>query len=238
MSMLRKYFEEAERRYNYRIKSVIDIDEKALDAIERVILKYNPFDMTQVSKTIHHRNPLDFPNVTSAEVYSLDISLGLPVSPYALSKDLAKAMGCHETEVVVRGENDPTEVESQRLVTGEDLSKEEGETASLLDTAKDYPEHSEQDGATMYGNKYNGKLLQTLKKIADERKVITQKSHDYTDVENDVKTDEGPQPDLGEIDIATTSKHGNFDNNTVIYSRVYKNGKVIKKDGVAVKRDN
>jgi hypothetical protein len=237
MSMLRKYFDDAERRYNYRIKAIIELDEQALDDIEKALMKYNPFGMTQVSKTILHRNPLDFPNVSAAEVYSVDICLGLPASPVVLIRELSTAMGCHASEVMVRGENDPTEVETQRILAAEDMAAEgDDDTATLLDTALDYPEHDAVDGASLAGDAYNGRLLNTLKQIADERKTHTQKTHDYDDVKSDVAADGGPEPDLGDAEHAETSKQGNLDDNNKKYARVYKNGRVIKKDGVAVKR--
>lgn len=238
MSMLRKYFDEAERRYNYRIKAIIELDEHAIDIIERAILKYNPFDMSQVSKTILHRNPLDFPNVSAAEVFSVDIGLGLPVSPSVLSAELATALGIHGTEIVVRGENDPTEIETQRLNAAEDMATEaKGDDAeSLLDTALEHPEASSPDGDTLYGDRYNGRLIKTLQQIAQERKVVTKKTHDYDDPKMDIPADGGPLPDLGDVDHAETSKHGNLDDNTKTYARVYRNGRVVKKDGVAVKR--
>lgn len=240
MSMLRKYFDEAERRYNYRIKAIIVLDEDALDCVERAILKYNPYDMSQVSKTILHRNPLDFPNVSAAEVYSVDVTVGLPVSPSVLRREVAEALGCHESEVMVRGENDPTEVETGRLNAAEDIANEEkdGEPDTLLMTAQDYPEHDEVPGEKMFGDKYNGRLLKTLKDIADERQNHVQKTHDYEEPKADVEADGGPEPDLGDAEHAETSKHGNLDDNTKVYKRVYKNGRVVQKDGVAVKRGN
>jgi hypothetical protein len=238
MSMLRKYFDDAERRYNYRIKSVVELDDHALDAIENVVLKYNPFDMTQVSKTILHRNPLDFPNISAAEVYSVDICLGLPASPSVLRREIAFALGVSDGEVMVRGENDPTEIETQRIDASEDMTAEAkgDEAAALIDTGLDYPEANEVDGKRLYGNEYNGRLVSMLKQIADERKTVVRKSHDYPDVKSDVKDDQGPLPALGDIEHVETSKHGNLDDNTKVYKRVYKNGRVVSKDGVAVKR--
>jgi hypothetical protein len=100
----------------------------------------------------------------------------------------------------------------------------------------EYPEAEAGEGEKLYGDKYNGRLINTLKQIADERKLNIQKTHDYADVPADVDTDGGPEPTLGDIEHAPTSKHGNLDDNEKTYARVYKNGRVIKKDGVAVKR--
>ncbi len=238
MSMLRKYFDEAERRYNYRIKTIHPLDETGLDAVEKAIVKYNPFDISQISKTILHRNPLDFPNVKAAEVYSVDISLGLPVSPSVLRKEIADNMGIRENDIMVRGENDPTEIENQRINADADIATEAkgDEPATLLDTALDYPEVEAIEGDRLYGDAYNGKLLQTMMKIAAERKTNTVKSHNYDDVKSDVPADTGHSVETKDIEDVETSKHGNLDDNTKKYARVYKNSRVIKKDGVAVKR--
>ena len=82
------YLDQVEKVYSYRIKTVAPLDDLALDRIERLIQKYDPIEMSAVKKTIHQRQPLDFIGIQNAEVYIVDIVLGLPVSSYILQQEL------------------------------------------------------------------------------------------------------------------------------------------------------
>jgi hypothetical protein len=239
MSMLRRYFEEAEREYNYRIKTVFELNENVLDEIEKVMQRYNPHGMTEVDKTILHTNPADFPEFKAAEVFSVDVCLGLPVSTHEFRIQLAQALGVSLAEIVVRGEGDPSEAEREREAALEAIEAEaDGEQAeALLNTAQDYPEHDSPEAETMYGDKYNNRLLSMMAKISEEKKAEPIKTHEYEDVKNDVEEDDGPQIGDGEeAEHAETSAYGNYDDNRRKYRRVYRNGRLIEKDGIAVKR--
>lgn len=258
---LRKYLAETERHYNYRIKTVVPIDDSVLDRIDRCIAKYLPVSVGRVQKTMFQRNPLDFAGVENAEVYYIDIQTSLPASPYVLQQDIRMSLGIPEKFIIVRGENDPSEVETQRINAVADMdaeAKAKGLTPAALLNNPEYPEGAEVDPTEFYGDDYNTSLKAYLKKIADERKMIEietvnapfkwllgdeqepiQDKSDYNEnipgapgIAKSGKNSKGPQD---------KSDQGNMENNTTEYKRVFtdKNGKttVLKKTGVAVKKD-
>jgi hypothetical protein len=126
-----KYLAESERTYHYRIKTVFELDDAAMDQIERVLAKYVPVDIKAVKKTIIQKNPLDFPNVDAAEVYILDIALQLPASGYVLAQEIKLALAIPDKFVVVRSSNDPTSLETDRLNAEKDIH-DQAEKKGLL----------------------------------------------------------------------------------------------------------
>lgn len=250
---LREYLAQTERSYNYRIKTVVPITDTVMDRIERCLAKYMPVSVGRIVKTMFQRNPLDFPGIDHAEVYYLDVSTRLPASSYVLQQDIRFAMGIPEKYIVVRAENEPTEVETQHLNAVADLedeAKKKGLThAALLDNPE-YPEANDVDAEDFYGDRYNSNLTDYLAKIAAEREsMLVQTANapfdwlDLKDNELSPKQDETDfnvsmkKPEAGgkKLDLSTK---GNLDNNDAEYKKLYKNkdGKtqVLKKSGIAV----
>lgn len=170
---LRDYLARAERTYNYRIKAVIPLNDAVMDVIERLLAPYLPKKIGRINKTIFHKNPLDFQNVVAgAEVYSVDVTLGLPISGYAIGTEITRALKIPDKFVIVRGENDPTELETERLNAIAEMDEEaekEGLTPEALLNHGDYPEVAEKSGDEYYGDEYNNRLLSYMKKNQDER---------------------------------------------------------------------
>src|SRR4051812_48767558 len=116
---LKKYIAESERSYNYRLKTIVELDDDAMDRIERIAMKYQPLSLSRPRATMLQSNPLDFTNISEipvTQVWIVDMELALPVSSYALGQEIRRSLACHERYVIVRGANDPTEVESERIV--------------------------------------------------------------------------------------------------------------------------
>jgi len=178
MSFL-KYLSESEKSYKYRLKTVaVDLSEsEILDRIEYYLQRFKLLDISRPFKTILQKVPLDFPNVTNAEVYMLDIETAFPLSSYVAAQELRALLGIPENMLVVRGANEPIEIETtlinQKQEVEDEAAKQDLVTAPLLNTDPVYPD-SEQtaDGSNYYGNSYNNNLLDTLQKIADERKPV------------------------------------------------------------------
>lgn len=245
---LKQYIAESERVYNYRLKSVIPLDDDAMDRLETAILKYQPIDITRPIKTMLQKNPLDFPNVFAAEVFICDITLGLPASSYVLQNEIRTALHTTETNIVVRGYNDPTEIETNRLNTMAELdsdAREQGlEPRSIL-TDPNYGEFQEPE-KELYGNSYNSKFLNYLRKIEkedeDKHKVDAHNSlFSWMDLpKSDVIDDDGAHnkdikdaPTVGDAKGETidtgASNHGNMSDHKKTYKRLYgKNGLRMK----------
>jgi hypothetical protein len=167
----KQYIADAQRFYHYRVKTICVLDDHAMDWFERVLLKYDPVDITKPHKTIIQKNPLDFKNVAAAEVWIVDVTTALPASGYVLQKELQLALGIPENYIVVRGENDPIEIENDRLVADEQMDLDaaaKGLTRDALLTDQDYSEVDTTD-PELYGAKYNSQFLGFLRTVQKDR---------------------------------------------------------------------
>jgi hypothetical protein len=171
------YILDQEREYNVRVKTIVPLDDAALGLIEQVMQKYVLVDITTPKKTILQKNPLDFYDVNNAEVYIVDITTKLPLSPYVVLQELKLALGIPEKSIVVRGENDPLEIYTQQIVgaeEAEEIAIDSGlDPASRLDTKSSYDiDELGLSDDPLYGNEYNKRFLETLAKVAKEREAI------------------------------------------------------------------
>ncbi|RYD62543.1 MAG: hypothetical protein EOP83_14325 [Verrucomicrobiaceae bacterium] len=236
---LRQYIANAEKTYSYRIKTVVPLSDDAMGRIERVILKYQPVDLSAPRKTMMQKNPLDFPTVGVAEVHIVDAEFGLPASPAQLQMELVKALGIPEKFLVVRGDNDPMEHQSEEIVAKAEMDEAEKDAkpGSLLELPE-YEEAEPVEGKDLYGDDYNKRFLGYLKTVADERREQTKVDSPnapfkWLDMPKpDVDADEGPSigSEAGSVADERVSSQGNLDDNKRTYTQVYqKKGKVYVK---------
>lgn len=171
MSLLKQYLLKTERTHKYRIKTIVELNDERVDVIEKVLAKYVPIDMSEIYKTILQKHPLDFHGVENAEVYFVDVELTLGPPPYVLQQEIYKALKTADKFVIVRGENDPMELQNLQMAADaemrEEADKKGMKPARLLDTP-DYPEAADVNPEDYYGDKYNAKLVDYLTKIERE----------------------------------------------------------------------
>jgi hypothetical protein len=169
--MFQQYLLDAEKQYHMRIKAIVPIDDAAMDHIEKALMKYDPIAISKPYKTIVQRAPMDFPQVTAAEVVILDVVLGLPAAPHVVREELRRVLNAPEDYIVVRNKDEPGEIETDRLnaITDIDLeaAKKGLRPASLLaDLAYD---DADEEMPQFYGNAYNSAFLSHLRQIEKER---------------------------------------------------------------------
>lgn len=173
MKDFKSYVEAVERTYQYRLKTVVPLDDEALDRIERAAMKYDPIEFGEVKKTMLQAHPLDFAEVQNAEVFILDMTLRLPASAYVLQQDFRNAMGIPEAFIRVRTVNDPLELETERLNAVAEMDAEAAENgltpAAKLSIDPAYPEAADINPEDYYGDKYNARFTDYLYKVAQER---------------------------------------------------------------------
>lgn len=170
----RTYLAESEKTYRYRIKTVVPVDATMIASVEAHMKRYNLISVSKLSKTILQKQPLDFSSVQNREVFMLDIELGLPVSSYVIQRELVGVLGIPGDYMVVRGENDPMEIQTdianQQAAIDAQAEKKGLTPAALLTTNPDYPDADQTvDGQNYYGDAYNGRLLGYLKELSDKR---------------------------------------------------------------------
>jgi hypothetical protein len=103
-----------------------------------------------------------------AEVYIIDFTANLPVSPEMLKQELVRLLGISESEIVVRMANEPRELEAENDEE-EEKFKDEKKTA-ILGTEYTKDEAPEKKATELFGDKYNSAFLKELKKLSDDRK--------------------------------------------------------------------
>jgi hypothetical protein len=244
----KSYLAAAERTYSYRVKTVVPLDDVAMGHIERAVAKYNPLEIGKVSKTILQKEPLDFAEVQNAEVYIIDMTLGLPASAYVLQQDFRNALGIPEEYIKVRSANDPIEVEQQYFDAVSDMDAEAaamGMRPAPLLVQPDYPEANKVDAADLYGDVYNKRFLDYLHTVAKNRPdPRVNAPHPITRWENQPEpdaTDNSFNDNIKDIVVPASDKksgsgkfknteapHGNFDSDGETINRLYTDGTKTK----------
>lgn len=246
---LHHYLNESERTYHYRIKTVNELNDDCMDRLERVLMKYCPVDISRPRKTMLQKHPLDFSTVDAAEVYIVDVELGVPASSYVLHRELCQSMHINGDHLNVRGDNEPSEIENERLSAKTEMDEEAAasgmeQTSLLLDPNYENGE----DPQELAGDKYTKKFLSYLRAVQEEKP--TQKKVDaphplsvWKDQPKGEATDEGDfnahikdAPTIGKTGTAPDvepSNQGNLTDRKRTYKRQYgKNGatKMLKRD--------
>ena len=213
-------YENIKREYNFRIKTVSDIS-KNIDKIKYVLNKYDISKFGKIHKTILQATPMEFMDIDNAEVYILDVTVELPITAYVLMLELAAILNIPEKFIVVRGDNEPIEVEGNRIEARSELKDILGklEQAPLLDTTEIYPEES-LAGDKLSGDKYNMEFLKFISQQSHQRRKDEQ-SWDTTDEDFNAKIEGAPKsfphwkntgtPKDGRNLDSLVTHHGNID---------------------------
>lgn len=188
---------ESKKEYHFRVKFVADVEDQ-IDKIEKVFQKYDLIDISKPKKTILQNHPLDFVALDNAEIFIVDVVTGLPASSYVVHIELAGRLGLPEKFIVVRGDNDPLEIETDRINAKREIEQKiksgELERKALLDTT-DYYDYEKGDYEPAFGNEFSQKFLDYMAKENAERhendKVIVDKKLMFDFLENETPDDGG-----------------------------------------------
>jgi hypothetical protein len=172
-----KYLAESEKTYKYRLKTVsIDLgDDEILERIHAYLQRFKLVDISKPFETIIQRSPLDFPNYTNTTVSMIDFETSFPLSSYVASEEIRTLLNVVGGAVVVRGANEPIEIETKLMNQKENVwdqaEDKDLKPAPLLGVDSQYPAGEQLPaGDNYYGDAYNSRLVQVLKDIEDSRK--------------------------------------------------------------------
>lgn len=234
------YIERTEPRYEYRIKSLIPLDDAALDKIERVIMKYKPLDMTRPRRLVFQNNPPDFPNAGLRDIWVVDVALGMIVAGHYFHEEIRYALGCKADEIAIRQPSDPLEIQADDAAIKSEMDMEaktkDLRQGPLLDVAPDYPEGQKINPTDYYGDEYNKRLVGYLSRIAREqaekRKVDAPSSLfrwlDLPKPDVEQATPEPMNADREDVMPPNTGSMGQLDMDSRRYARIYSNRRGIK----------
>jgi hypothetical protein len=175
MKSFKTYLEEAQKHYDFRIKMVVPPTDEHMDDLERLLRRYNLISIGTPVKIDPKQDAMEFRDIENADVWYIDAVIGVPFSAYILQQELRAALNIPEKFLVVRGDNEPIEVESQKLQILsllDQMAAEKGLTqkSSLLSTEPHYLDAEQPVVRDAYGDKYNKKFLSYLADVASSRK--------------------------------------------------------------------
>lgn len=243
------------KEYDFRIKFAEKLTDEKVNKLERVLDKYDLIELTGPTETIVQEHPLDFQDIDNAEIYIFTAKVALPASPYILLQEIKNQLDIPEKFIVVRTDNDPSEIETEVINAKKDISKEARsknlEKGSYLSTSRTYPEHEQLEAeGPVYGDEHLSNFKKYLAMIAATRKNNIIEPHDSL-YDYDEEVQDAPQlqndndfnahiedaPKIyntDEVEITddpmphirkNTSEEGNYDEDNKKVSKIYKTEK-------------
>lgn len=208
MSLYKKYLKESTFENTVRIKVAMELTPEQMDRIERFMQKYDLKEITAPRRTPLQHRPLDFTDITNAEVYIFDATVGYPVQTHALKQEIRELLDIPEQYVIVRNENDPMDWEHFKY---DDNMNKEG--ALLSDDPNYDPNETHiKEEEPSYGDKFVQGKMSIMSQIRAER-VMNKKydsGYELTDYnEPNTETSETKAPTGSYND--RTARWGNFD---------------------------
>jgi len=158
--------------YGFRVKTVVEPNEARMEALERLLRRYDLREIVGPLRTILQAMPMDFREVGTAEVYIIDVVLGIPASAYILQQELVATWLIPEKYVVVRSVSDNLELQDRDYDLKQELRHEMIDKEMMpgphLSTDPAYPE-AELYTDVPYGNDYNNDFLTFVASVRAHR---------------------------------------------------------------------
>ncbi len=195
MKSFKQHLLESVKIYKYKIKFCFVPSEAQLNSLDHFLQKYDPIEISAPRKTIVQKTPLDFQDVENAEVVIIDLVTSQPVSSYVLQQEIRNWLMIPERFVVVRGEHEPLEMQTDQINAKqeacEQAKEEELQPLAKLSTSSEYPEHEHAPpGENYFGNKHLESFKQYLQQIQSNRKIHVKKPYDVSPAVIDVAQDD------------------------------------------------
>ena len=162
MTSLKDFIYNSQPEYQYRVKTTVELVPELMDVIEKHLVKYDVKTVSKPSKLMLQSHNADFPNDRGVEIYYTDVTLGLPASDRILATELAEAIGVMESAIVIRGVNNPIEVDQQAI---EDREGKPYKVKLGTPYGKDEGPAKE----PLFGDEYNSNFMKALGKAQKER---------------------------------------------------------------------
>lgn len=200
----KSYLEESQKSYVYRIRTTANLDDAAMESIERTLHPYNLQDITS-PEPVDDTVTLEFQDIHNAKIVCIEVSLGCPASSYVLTQELRNTLNIPEKHIIVRGLNEPTEVESSKrhLLSQLDKSlkdKPNQTPGSLLSTDRYYLDAEQPVQKDVYGDKYNKKFLDFLADVSAKRKASEFEAQSQLISNKDLRSVKGePSQDIADF---------------------------------------
>lgn len=172
MKSLKNYIAESTKMHVYYIKVATPLSDAQVNTVESLLRAYQLVDFGKLTKIEDDR--FDFFDIYSKDAYSIRVVTNMPLSSYVVQQQLRDALNIPEKFIVVRGSNEPIELEAEDerfKQKAADEVKAKGFTfASRLDTDRLYDDAEQPEVTDIFGNNYNKNLLGHLANVKADRK--------------------------------------------------------------------
>jgi hypothetical protein len=160
MRSFKEYLTESVKKYDFKIKVASDVSSENETKLKGLLERFSVAEFKKTGKTPIQDLPLDFPKVRNTEVSIYEVTLNYPTTTQELQQYISSEMKMHESYVVVRTPNEPTEEYQQPV---------EKRTGALLNDSE-YKEATNANSKDYYGQEYNTNFLKSLSADAAERR--------------------------------------------------------------------
>lgn len=148
--------------YKFVVKVAHEVTDDDMNKLEKMFKKYGLTDITKPEKTIFHTKPIDFPNLECAEIWMFDVTFEYPVTPQFLLEDVKSCLKLPESYIVILNSNSPFINAEVSTYTDKDEKSKPLMTSPYKDDIK---------GTDYYGDEYNKKLCNAVKKHNKEKPI-------------------------------------------------------------------
>lgn len=166
------------KEYGFRVKIAADCGAEHMTALEACLQKYNLVSAAPWKRTPIQENPVEFVRAKgvqcTSEVCSTDIVLKYPTNPRILEVWLAVNMGLDHDKVLVYDVKEPRRLEADNAQERTEYNKdrsvtEEDAVLNKEDQTHYEMQHEDVESGPLFGEEYNKKFLDELKKIKAEK---------------------------------------------------------------------
>lgn len=167
MKTFKEYLSEAVQENPIRIKIACDVTDDMMNIIERELERYDLVSINKPVKTIMQEHPLDFgTKVKNAEVYIIDAVANMPISHETFRRNLSDKLAVAYETIVVKGPNDPIEMEQEAEVKRQTADSESYEPKVGQDYTDEEMKMSETE-KPVSGEDHKENFLKDLKNFRD-----------------------------------------------------------------------
>lgn len=193
---LQDYLLEVEKEYEYIVKFACEIDENHMNKLENVLKKYDVIDIQGPNKSIIQKQPLDFPNISNVEVYTLNIKTRYPMALHEAIQEIRHYLGIEEKFIVVRpAKNEDHKEDSPLERYNDEITEREDEdyNSKLEDPyhEKDGTKHKSEE---YYGDEYNKEMKNVINKETGRKPTDNEKKSEFKDTDEYKKSSDGNSP--------------------------------------------
>lgn len=173
MPTLLEYINQLQREHRYRVKTVVGLNDRQVEVLERHLKKYDALEVSRPEKLMLQSMPPDFPGYGGHEVVVVDIVTRLPVSPPMLENELRRLMNISEGQLRVFSMDEPFIKQEEAALAAVDAADAEPITGTEYSDAEANPVKA----VEVAGDDYVAGMLKDAAKD-DRRKVVLAKETD------------------------------------------------------------